>query len=247
MHYARCTINAQSLTRPHLVSRSSSKLQTLLLERKIPQSTIDAHLNIIQGDVHDLKSVSQTLAPPSSNRTADLIISGIGLPPIFKPNPISPATIADPTICQDAISTILTALRGLPFSPQKPLLVALSSTGISSRKRDVPIAMMVIYHWLASVPHKDKTQMEAVLLAEMAKSSDERAIKDFVILRPSFLTDGKRLGTAKVRVGVESAEAAKPAVGYKISREDVGGWMFDKIVNGNGGEKFAGKMVSITY
>ena len=107
--------------------------------------------------------------------------------------------------------------------------------------------MMVIYHWLASVPHKDKKQMEAVLLAETAKSADERAIKNFVILRPSFLTDGKRMGTAKVRVGVESADAAKPAVGYTISREDVGGWMFDEIVNGNGEERFAGKMVSITY
>ena len=89
--------------------------------------------------------------------------------------------------------------------------------------------------------------MEAVLLAETAKSVDERAIKNFVILRPSFLTDGKRMGTAKVRVGVESAEAAKPAVGYTISREDVGGWMFDEIVSGDGEEKFAGKMVSITY
>ena len=89
--------------------------------------------------------------------------------------------------------------------------------------------------------------MEAVLLAEKAKPADERAIRDFVILRSSFLTDGKRLGTAKVRSGVESAEAAKPAVGYTISREDVGGWIFDEIVNGDGEEKFAGKMVSITY
>lgn len=107
--------------------------------------------------------------------------------------------------------------------------------------------MKLIYDWLASVPHKDKKQMEAVLLAEMAKSANERAIQAFVIVRPSFLTDGNRLGTAKVRVGVESAEAADPAVGYTISREDVGGWIFDEIVNGDGGEKFAGNMVSITY
>lgn len=50
-----------------------------------------------------------------------------------------------------------------------------------------------------------------------------------------------------MRVGVESADAANPAVGYTISREDVGGWIFDEIVNRNGGEKFAGKVVSITY
>ena len=50
-----------------------------------------------------------------------------------------------------------------------------------------------------------------------------------------------------MRVGQESTEAVKPAVGYKISREDVGGWIFDELVHRDGGEKFAGKMVSITY
>ena len=132
-------------------------------------------------------------------------------------------------------------------SPQKPLLVALSTTGISSQARDVPIAMIPLYHWILSVPHKDKKQMEALLLTEMAKPADERAIKNFILIRPSLLTDGVRLGTAKVRVGQESIEAVKPAVGYKISREDVGGWVFDELVHGDGGEKFAGKMVSITY
>ena len=86
--------------------------------------------------------------------------------------------------------------------------------------------------------------MEAVLLAEMAKSAGEQAIRNFVLVRPSMLTDGPRLGTGKVRVGEESK---KPAVGYTISREDVGGWVFDEIVKGDGLEKYVGKMVSITY
>lgn len=86
--------------------------------------------------------------------------------------------------------------------------------------------------------------MEALILAEAAKSADERAIRDFVVVRPSLLTNGPRLGTGKVRIG---EECGKPAVGYTISREDVGGWIFDEMVNGDGREKFAGKMVSITY
>lgn len=86
--------------------------------------------------------------------------------------------------------------------------------------------------------------MEALLLAEMAKSADEQAIENFVVVRPSMLTDGPRLGTGKVRVGEESK---KPAVGYTISRDDVGGWLFDEIVKGDGREKYVGQMVSITY
>ena len=107
--------------------------------------------------------------------------------------------------------------------------------------------MIPLYHWMLAVPHKDKKAMEDLLLAEMAKPVQERAIEDFVIIRPSLLTDGKRLGTEKVRVGEEGKETAKPAVGYTISRDDVGGWIFDEIVKGAGGKKFGGKMVSITY
>lgn len=86
--------------------------------------------------------------------------------------------------------------------------------------------------------------MEALLLAEMANSADERAIENFVVVRPSLLTDGPRLGTGKVRAGEESK---KPAVGYTISREDVGGWMFDEIVKGDRREQYVGEMVTITY
>ncbi|KAL9640276.1 MAG: hypothetical protein Q9164_000372 [Protoblastenia rupestris] len=245
------------------LSRSSSKLHNLLLDRKIPESTINAHLTIIQGDVRDPQSVSQTLAPPTKiqnpnsttkNPIVDLIISGIGRPPIFTPNPLNP-TFDDPTICQDAIGTILAALRNnlqqqhqpsssSPPLRKKPLLVALSTTGISAQARDVPLAMIPLYHWVLAVPHKDKKEMEALLVAEAAKPPHERVIEDFVIVRPSLLTDKARLGTGRVRVG----EPKEPAVGYTISREDVGGWVFDEIVNNEDGrEKFAGHMVSITY
>ena len=89
--------------------------------------------------------------------------------------------------------------------------------------------------------------MEGLFSAEMTKPVQERAIEDFVVIRPSLLTDGKRLGTQKVKVGEEGKETAKPAVGYTISRDDVGGWIFDEIVKGIGGKRFGGKMVSITY
>ncbi|KAL8718301.1 MAG: hypothetical protein Q9225_004543 [Loekoesia sp. 1 TL-2023] len=234
------------------LSRSSSKLQSLLQEHNVSQSAIDTHLTIVLGDVRDAQCVSQTLTPPlkpdtsSINPTVRLIISGIGRPPIFTPNPLNP-TFDDPTICQDAMRTILDALRSLPSSSPKPVLVALSTTGISSRARDVPILMMPLYHWLLAVPHKGKMEMEASLLAEVAKPVRERAIENFVIVRPSLLTDGTRLGSEKVRVGEEIGDAANPAVGYTISRADVGGWIFDELLDGKGRDKYGGKMVSITY
>lgn len=234
------------------MSRSSSKLQNLLLERNVSQSIIDTHLTVIQGDIRDVQAVARVLNPQPASKTSTkplyLIISGIGRPPIFSPNPFSP-TFDDPTVCQDAITTIFAALRTLPPSLPKPVLAALSTTGISSRVRDVPLLMTPLYHWLLAVPHKDKKEMEALLQAEVAKPANNkcRAIKDFVIVRPSLLTDGARLGTNKIRVGTEGGEIASPAVGYTISREDVGGWMFDQLVEGQGREKYAGKMVSITY
>ncbi|KAI4282772.1 MAG: hypothetical protein L6R38_002694 [Xanthoria sp. 2 TBL-2021] len=235
------------------LSRSSSKLQTLLLERSISQATLNTHLTIIRGDIRDLQSVSQTLSPSkpgTTNHPVDSVVSGIGRPPIFAPNPLNP-TFDDPTICQDAIRTILAALRNLPASPPKPKpwLFVLSTTGISSRVRDVPFLLTPLYHWVLAVPHKDKKEMEAVLLAEASKPASDRDMENFVILRPSLLTNGARLGSGQIRVGEEDEirGTASPAVGYTISREDVGGWLFDELVDGKGKEKYAGKMVSITY
>ena len=65
---------------------------------------------------------------------------------------------------------------------------------------------------------------------------------NFVIVRPSLLTNGKAQGGKKVKVGTEE----KPVVGYLISREDVGVWMFENLVQGDGA-RYAGQKVNITH
>lgn len=70
----------------------------------------------------------------------------------------------------------------------------------------------------------------------------DSVIGGYVIPRPSALTNGRALGGSKVRVG----EEAKPAVGYTISRDDVGLWMFEHLVRG-GGRMWAGKKPTLTY
>ncbi len=82
--------------------------------------------------------------------------------------------------------------------------------------------------------------MEAAIVKEA--QSTESAIGNFVIVRPSLLTNGKAEGGSKLRVGTDK----KPAVGYTVSRDDVGFWMFENLVQGDNSE-LLGKAPSITY
>lgn len=83
--------------------------------------------------------------------------------------------------------------------------------------------------------------MERHVTEQTAGGKVSESISGWVIVRPSLLTDGPALGERKVRVGRE----AKPAVGYTISREDVGGWIFDNFVKAGG--SWVGEKVSLTY
>lgn len=220
-----------------LVARSPPKLQDLLRQRGIPESDITDNLSIVAGNVTDVDAVRQTLI--HNGCPVDLIVSGIGGKMVFD-NPLKP-TLDNPTVCQDAIRTILAAARPLE---RKPMLITLSTTGISSKKRDLPCAMIPMYNWMLKAPHADKKVMESLVLEEMEKPVADRAIENWVIVRPSLLTDGKGDGLDKVKVGVEE----KPAVGYTISRNDVGLWMFERLVRSplRQDNPYLGQIVTIT-
>lgn len=180
------------------------------------------------------------------NRIVNIIVSGVGGAPQFKPNPLRP-TLDDPTICRGTTQAILKAVKSTPHS-RKPILVVISSTGISDYGRDIPIAMIPLYHWLLPVPHKDKKEME-ILLAADAKIGFS-AIGGFIAVRPSLLTDGPAHGVAKIRVGIENSEAVEfPAIGYTISREDVGEWIFEAVLKDKEGKRrmYLNKFVTVTY
>ncbi|RAK96488.1 uncharacterized protein BO80DRAFT_224638 [Aspergillus ibericus CBS 121593] len=132
--------------------RTPNKLLTLLSTHNAPTT----NLTIIPGSATSLPAVHQTLLLPSTSTptptAVDLIITGIGGTLISNlPNPIP--TLDNPTICTDATRTILTAARSLP---SKPKIVVITGTGINYTKRDVPILMWPLYHWLLRVPHADK-------------------------------------------------------------------------------------------
>ncbi|GKZ21782.1 hypothetical protein AbraIFM66951_008753 [Aspergillus brasiliensis] len=205
------------------LARSPSKLHNLLQQLKVPESAIAKYLTVIEGDIYDLQAVQKTLN--LDGRPVDLIVSGLGGKPRFEYG--IKATLDNPTICQDGIRTILSAARSCA---QKPRIVIISTTGLSDT-RDVPLMMMPLYHWLLKVPHEDKKVMEDLVEAEMqqkpAGEEEEPAIDGYLMVRPSLLTNGEGSGLSKIRTGTDQ----NPAVGYTISRRDVGLWIFEKVIH----------------
>ena len=214
------------------MARTPSKLTSLLVAKGISESIITSCLTIIQGDGRDPTAVRQTLLGEDGSVT-DLIISGIGM----VMSGWSFQTL-DTKICNDATTNILGVLRDLK-SAKKPLMVAISTTGISNGPRDVPLLFTALYHGLLAAPHKDKRLMEKAISDAQGKGD---AIRGAIITRASLLTNGPAKGKGAVRVGTED----KPAVGYTISREDVGLWLFDEIVSGER-DKWVGQKISLTY
>lgn len=235
------------ITKCTIVVRNPEKLKNLLTDRGIYDSAIVNNLTVTKGSVSEKDLVRKVLL--YANTPVDIIIFGIGGKMSFE-NPLKP-TLDNPTICQDAIRVVFEASRTLgPTNEEtgakhhrKPLLAVLSTTGISE-KRDLPILMMPMYKWMLKVPHVDKKAMEDLIFKEIALDRAERGIEDYIIVRPSFLTDGKSEGLANIKVGTE----IKPAVGYTISRNDVGVWLFQNAVR-NGlkeGNPYLRTIVTIT-
>ncbi|KAF2197659.1 hypothetical protein GQ43DRAFT_424123 [Delitschia confertaspora ATCC 74209] len=236
------------------LARNPQKLTMLLTSapHSIPKSVLTTQLTIVKGDIRNLGDVAKVLVKPESvgkgvEEVVDTIISGIGSYPEFQFS-LHPFTLKDPGICEDGMKTVLEALSSLQDSSERgvfkemdgkrPLVVAISSTGTNARTRDVPLLLTPLYHWLGAVPHADKRAMESLLF--------NSSICSFVIIRPSLLIDGAALGVDKVRAGWEEEEKG-PAVGWTISRRDVGGWIYEEVVKREGGGGWRGKCISLTY
>ncbi|KAL8283727.1 hypothetical protein RQP46_005522 [Phenoliferia psychrophenolica] len=213
------------------LARTPAKLANLLLENGVSQATMDQHLVIIPGNARDEEAVVKTLKADSGSFVS-LIISGLGAAPKFTPMP----SIDDPTICTSAMTILIHAITHLAF-PAPPLLVAISSTGLSPI-RDVPRLLVPLYHGLLAIPHRDKKGMEDAVVAAF----DAGVVASFVIVRPTLLTSGAE--KSKIRVGREDS----PEMGYSVSRKSVGAWIFRELVQpGRGGfAKWGEAKVSLT-
>jgi len=210
--------------------RTPANLVTMLLATGVSQELVDSHLHITKGDIKDVATIAPALM--LNGKIVDMIISGIGSVPSLRKK-------IDWTVCQVGVQNILDAIASLkPTAP--PFLAVISTTGISRGPRDVPLLFIPLYHLALASPHKDKRAMEDIVRKAASKPQNEQALMSgYTIIRPSFLIDWKG---SQVRVGTEE----KPTLGYTISRERVGRWIYEDVI-AQGGSKWSGKAVNITY
>ncbi|KAI1185324.1 hypothetical protein F5B17DRAFT_432659 [Nemania serpens] len=192
--------------------RKPEKLAAILPPESNP------NLRIVQGDAKDINAVSTCLeARPGV--LVDQVISTIGGAPIM-----SKLTIDDPEVCRTGMAVLLNALAKLRSGGAvgSPHIVAFSTTGLSRFGRDIPIAMVPLYHVALKVPHQDKTIMEDRLIASG---------EDYTIVRASLMLSEEET-TKTVRVGIEDPKTGREsvAIGYTITKGDAGRWVAENLV-----------------
>ncbi|KAM0338169.1 hypothetical protein ACHAPU_011419 [Fusarium lateritium] len=207
--------------------RNAAKLEALVSTETHP------NLRIIEGDAHDIKSVTSCLVKPDGS-IVDEIVSTIGGKPIMHK-----LTIDDPNCCRVGMATLLAALAQIrdQGASGKPRITVFSTTGMSDYGRDYPLLLYPIYAIALKVPHEDKKIMETSLV-----DSGE----DFTVVRASLLVDGET--DTAVRVGVEDPKTGRESleIGYTISREDSGRWLAENLLITKKPE-FVNRIVSITW
>lgn len=219
----------------------------MLKENKLEDSYLK-NLTITQGNSKSEADMTKALL--LNGQAVDMIMSGIGAVPKMKG--LKP-TIEDPTICADTMTCLFNSLKALresnPSGYKKPLLVGISTTGISEYGRDLPLIMVPVYRILAAVPHEDKKLMEKIIKTEGSK--EDSLLNGWVIVRASFMSLGsKEVGCEKLKVGVEENGRAMPkeSWGWTISRKDVGNWIYAELVQDKSGkrQRYLNRCVGIT-
>jgi hypothetical protein len=230
--------------------RTPSKLLDILgTTHHIPSELIETHLTIVQGNIKSSDDIMKTLTV--TGHLPDKILFGVGGSPIFQFNIFAPLTLDDPHICEEGMKNIIAALRhcqddGIPHghSGSKPQIIAISTISMSNI-RDMPYLYYPLEYWFLNIPRADKLALERVVCESAAEENS--IISDFAFVRPPLLTDGPALGPAKVQAGwvwpdhlrkervAQGLREAGPAIGWMITKADVGRWIFENLVAGGVG------------
>ncbi|KAK6535057.1 hypothetical protein TWF281_006355 [Arthrobotrys megalospora] len=234
------------------IVRSADKLKEML-----SKTTPTTNLRVIEGDALKPEPVREVLVDPSTGTVVDTIIYGLGARPTSL-NPLT-AKFLFPNICEDTTKVILSVLGELKPAVA-PFICSVSTTGVSGSK-DVPFFYGPLYHWMLKTPHDDKGKMEELVKGAGADGT----FRGWTLVRPTLLTDGEATH-GQVKAGYEGLEKSKDfggqltlaeggngwrsvnnnAIGYTISRKDVGAFIFEEAVV-NGGSRFAAKTVTLTH
>ncbi|KAH6664777.1 hypothetical protein F5X68DRAFT_124368, partial [Plectosphaerella plurivora] len=228
--------------------RSADKLRKVLTTLNVSQQAL-TNLTIVEASARSPTAIRQVLS-----HDVDLILSGLTSGPIYHFNPFRPVTMTDPTLIGDAAELLLTTLRELQAEgavSKKPLYAQISSIGLAKR-RDMPLLLVPLYHWLLPQPQADTAVMEELVVR--AAKEDNAPIRGYVMMRPPLLTDGEPRGPKSLRVGwvrhdndpkSSADETPGPIIGYTVARRDLAAWIFDQVVQG--GDKWANLCVNVAY
>jgi hypothetical protein len=233
--------------------RTPEKLRKQLADQAIDQAIIDNQVTFNEGNALDVAAVKRTLLSVDPSRLPTYIITGLGGSPKFNVDmrhPLHIATLDNFEICETAAKTLVTALQEI-FSEQpalkadKPLLIFISTTGVTRGPEDVPFAMRFLYHQMLAIPHADKKKMENIYRGEIEKK--DPVFRNVVGIRPTLLSGTVSYTDASGLEGVRSGYEDKPATGYAIKRADVGHWVFKNLISGTTrNPEVEGQMVSLT-
>ncbi|KAI1378467.1 NAD(P)-binding protein [Hypoxylon crocopeplum] len=176
------------------------------------------NLCIVEGNAHDAAVVARCLTV--DNRPVDAIVSSIGGVFVF-----SRMTLDDPHVCENGITALHEAIAKVREQCGEegwtPRVVVLSTCGLSTAGRDYPLATLPIYKIMLKVPHVDKRAMEKAVV-----EGEKRLGYTYTIVRPSLLSDDAA-PQKEIRVGVDDDFV----VGYAISRDDTGRWIYENLLD----------------
>jgi len=232
--------------------RTPQKLRKQLADQGLNQSAIDNQMTIKEGNALDVAAVKQTLLS-FDGHLPKYVVTGLGGSPKFNFDMCHPLHIAgldNAEICSTAAKTLVTALQEIyneqpALKSYKPLLIFLSTTGVTRGPEDVPFGMRFFYHQMLTIPHIDKKKMEDIYRGEIEKP--DSVFRDIVGIRPTLLSGTASYTDASGLAGVRSGYEDKPATGFSIKRADVGHWIFQNIINESTRKSdVEGQMVSLT-
>ena len=234
------------------LARTPTKLKTQLLAQGLSEETLSRQLVVIEGNALDVAATKRTLT--AGDGLVNTIVSGLGGGPrlTFSPRrPLQIFSLDNPTICESATQTLFNALQELyvekpTLTANKPLVIFISTTGITTGPADVPFWLRFLYHQLLAIPHADKRNMETLYRKNITESDEsKRLFRNIVGIRPTLLFGSDRvndgIGLDRIRAGREQS----PQLGYSIRRADVGQWIFENVIK-DGAQGWEGEMVSLS-
>ncbi|KAI6085536.1 NAD(P)-binding protein [Hypoxylon rubiginosum] len=201
------------------------------------------NLHVVEGNAHDVAAVSRCLSVPDHpQQLVDAVVSSIGGAFVF-----SKMTLDDPQVCEKGAATLIEAIAAVRKQQQengnvaaaswRPRVVVVSSSGLARTGRDYPLPMIPMYKWMLKVPHADKRAMEKTIVDGAAKGYT------YTIVRPSLLVDDAA-PTREVRVGIDDDFV----VGYTISRDDTGRWMYESLLqDGDKIGRYENRIATVTW